>query len=133
MQRESFVIFKNWVEAINKLPENEQLETYKALTEFGFNGEMPQKISYIASALLTSFSIGLKNSQIRYENSVKNGKKGGRPKRAESSCETKEDNKDKSSSAIENDENADKKLEFQENPEKPKKTQKNPGVTLMIM
>ena len=35
--RDSFVIFKNWAEAINALPEENQLETYKALVSYGLN------------------------------------------------------------------------------------------------
>ena len=35
--RESFVIYKNWAEAINLLPEEFQIETYKALVEYGLS------------------------------------------------------------------------------------------------
>lgn len=77
--RESFVIFKNWAEAINALPEENQLETYKALIEYGLHGQIPQDISPVSKAMLISFSVGMENSICRYSASVENGKLGGRP------------------------------------------------------
>lgn len=77
--RDSFVIFKNFVEAINALPEEYQLETYKAVMTYGLNGEIPQNLSPVANAMLISFSKGMENSIARYAASVENGKKGGAP------------------------------------------------------
>lgn len=77
--RDSFVIFKNWTDAINALPEEFQLETYKAVVAYGLKGEMPQNLSSIANAMLISFSKGMENSLARYNASVENGKKGGAP------------------------------------------------------
>ena len=78
--RESFVIYKNWVDAINRLPEECQLEIYKALMEYGLTGKMPDNVSTICSAMLVSFSVSLENSINRYLASIENGKKGGAPK-----------------------------------------------------
>lgn len=83
MQRESYVIFDNWTEAINKLPEEFQLETYKALMQFARSGEMPDAVSAVTSAMLTSFSVGMENAIARYAASVENGKKGGRPQKTQ--------------------------------------------------
>ena len=88
--RDSFVIFKNWAEAINSLPEEYQLETYKGLVEYGLNGSIPENLSPIANAMLISFSSGMKNNILRYKASVENGKKGGRPKNPEKPNETQE-------------------------------------------
>lgn len=77
--RDSFIIFKNWAEAINALPEENQLETYKALIEYGLHGQMPQDISPVSKAMLISFSVGMENSIAKYNASVENGKLGGRP------------------------------------------------------
>lgn len=77
--RDSFVIFKNWAEAINTLPDEYQLETYKALVEYGTTGTIPEDISAIAHAMLVSFKVGMENSICRYAASVENGKKGGNP------------------------------------------------------
>ena len=78
--RESFVIYKNWVDAINRLPEECQLEIYKSLMEYGLTGKMPDNVSTICSAMLVSFSVSLENSINRYLASIENGKKGGAPK-----------------------------------------------------
>lgn len=85
--RDSFVMFKNWTDAINALPEEYQLETYKAVVAYGINGEIPQNLSPIANAMLISFSKGMENSIARYNASVENGKKGGRPPKNENPAE----------------------------------------------
>jgi len=102
--RDSFVIFKNWAESINALPEEYQLETYKALVDFGLTGERPQGLSPIANAMIISFSTGMENNILRYNASVENGKKGGRPKKSQVQEEI---------------ENLEKPSETQENLEKP--------------
>ena len=79
--RDSFVIFKNWSDAINALPEEYQLESYKSLVYYGTTGVMPDNISPVTKAILISFSVGMENSICRYNASVENGKKGGRPKK----------------------------------------------------
>ena len=103
--RDSFVMFKNWTDAINALPEEYQLETYKAVVAYGINGEIPQNLSPIANAMLISFSKGMENSIARYNASVENGKKGGRPPK--------------------NYENPAEENKTQENLEKPNLTQDN--------
>jgi hypothetical protein len=81
--RDSFIVFKNFVDAINALPDEYQLETYKALMNYGLNGDIPQNLSPVANAMLISFSKGMETSVARYVASVENGKKGGRPPKAE--------------------------------------------------
>ncbi|MBQ8424437.1 MAG: hypothetical protein IJX17_08945 [Clostridia bacterium] len=105
--RDSFVMFKNWSEAIEALPEEYQLETYKALSKYGLTGEMPEDISPVTKAILISFSKGMENNIARYNASVENGKKGGRPKKEQPSEENEQP-------SCEN-----------ENLEKPRKTQEN--------
>jgi len=112
--RDSFVIFKNWAEAINALPEEYQLETYKALVAYGTTGEIPKGLSPVANAMLISFSAGMENSILRYNASVENGKKGGRPPKNKT-------NENQVEPSIEND-NPSKPSE---NLEKPNKTQEN--------
>lgn len=86
--RDSFVIFKNWADAINALPEEYQLETYKALVEYGISGTIKEGLSAVANAMLISFSVGMENSICRYSASVENGKKGGRPQKQSESVKT---------------------------------------------
>ena len=68
--RDSFVIFKNWAEAIETLPEEYQLETYKALVRYGVNGVIPEDISPVAKAMLVSFSRDMENNIAKYTASV---------------------------------------------------------------
>lgn len=106
--RDSFIIFKNWADAIDALPQRYQLECYKGLMQYGTTGEMPAKLSPVSKALLVSFSVAMENSIGRYIASVENGKKGGRPPKNNNLDETP-NNLDKPS----------------ENLEKPRITQQN--------
>lgn len=97
--RDSFVIFKNWADAIEALPEEYQLECYKAVAKYGLTGEIPEGISAVSKALLVSFSVGMENSICKYNASVENGKKGGNPnfkKGQPNPYYAKNDNKDNS-------------------------------------
>ncbi len=118
--RDSFVVLKNWAQAIEELPEEYQLECYKALMEFGLTGEIPEGISPITKAMMTSFSTSMANNIARYQASVENGKHGGRPRKEVSEEEKGSKNVDNSV------ENYPKNLEkTQENLEKPSLTQPN--------
>lgn len=110
--RDGFVMFKNWADTINALPEEMQLECYKAVAEYGFTGEIPQGLSAVANAVLISFSGGMKTNMARYLASVENGKKGGRPKKSE------------------NREENDKPSETKENLEKPNTNLDKPSETI---
>lgn len=79
--RDSFVVLRNWADAINALPEEYQLETFKALFKYGMTGEIPEGLSAVSNAMLVSFSVGMENNIKRYNASVNNGKLGGRPKK----------------------------------------------------
>jgi preprotein translocase subunit SecD len=111
--RDSFVILKNWAAAIEELPEEYQLETYKALMSYGLTGQMPENLSAIARAMLVSFSVSMENNISRYNASVENGKKGGRPKKEEPKNDTFEAEKDTETQ------------ETKRNLEKPRKTYNN--------
>ena len=50
-EKNSIVIFKNWIEAINTLPKRHQLKTYKALIEYCFTGQIPNNINQISKSL----------------------------------------------------------------------------------
>lgn len=118
MQRESFVIFKNWVDAIDTLPEENRYETFKALADYGLSGQMPENISQITRALLCSFSAGVERNLERYQANVENGKKGGRPKKIKKDCK-----KDKKLDETFNN------SKTEQNPEKPNETEQNPTIT----
>ena len=117
--RDSFVIFKNWAEAINTLPEEYQLETYKGLVEYGLNGSIPENLSPIANAMLISFSSGMENNILRYKASVENGKKGGRPKNLEKPNETQENLEKPNNNLEKPNETQHEKLKTRESLDKP--------------
>ena len=116
---------RDWVNAANALPEEYQLEVYKGIAQFGLTGEIPEGLSQVANAILLSLETRMKNNIARYNASIENGKKGGRPPKNEERNNLKENlekpnktqsNLDKPSS------NLDKPSETQE---KPKITQQN--------
>lgn len=111
--RDSFIVVKNWAEAIEALPEENQLETYKALVQYGITGKIPEGISKICNAMLISFSKEMEYNIAKYNASVENGKRGGRPSKNKQETEETQDNLD----------------DQKENLEKPSKTQHNPDIT----
>ena len=80
MSKESFVFYKSFYEAIKNVPEEEQLKLYKAICEYSFEGKdiLPEGI---AKAMFILIKPNLDSANARYEASVENGKKGGRPKK----------------------------------------------------
>lgn len=79
--RESFVFYKSFYDAIKQIPEEYQLELYNAILQYSLEGIEPSNLSNIASAMFTLIKPNIDNAQKRYETSVNNGKKGGRPKK----------------------------------------------------
>ena len=81
MQKESFIFYKSFYDAIKKIPEEYQLELYNALSEYCFEGKEPENISGIAEAMFILMKPNIDSAEKRYNASVENGKKGGRPKK----------------------------------------------------
>ena len=79
--RNSFVFYKSWVDALNELPDEYLIEGYKAVTYYGVNGKLPKQISAVVKSLLTTISFEMDRCFKRYNASVENGKKGGRPRK----------------------------------------------------
>ena len=117
MNRDGFVIFRAWVESINALPEEYQLDCYKALANYGLTGVISDDITPVTKAMLISFSFGMEKSVARYSANVENGRLGGRPKKTQENPTKTQENP----------------TVTQENPtvtqENPTKTQENPTVT----
>lgn len=80
-KKDGFIFYKSFYDSINALDESMQLEVYQALAGYGLTGEMRDDLSPIAKALLTAMIPTIDNANKRYVASVKNGKKGGRPKK----------------------------------------------------
>ena len=79
--KDSFVFYKSFYDAIKKIPEEYQLELYNAILSYSLEGLEPSNLSPIAEAMFILIKPNIDSSQKRYEASVENGKKGGRPKK----------------------------------------------------
>ncbi|WP_051698007.1 DUF6291 domain-containing protein [Prevotella sp. 10(H)] len=82
-QRDSFIFYRSFYEAIKDLDDTDQLNIYKAIIEYGLNGEISH-LEGITKSLFTLIKPQLDANSRRYENGKKgaqHGKKGGRPKK----------------------------------------------------
>lgn len=111
--RDSFLIYKNWDNAIRKAPADVQLELYHAIMDYASTGEKPQGLSWQAEMLLESIEVQMENNIAKYTASVENGKKGGRPRKNTDVEEETQDNQD------EEEKNLKKPNETQDNQDEP--------------
>lgn len=78
--RDSFVFYRSFAEVISMIPDAEdQIALLNALIEYGLNGTEPD-LQYPLSAMFKQMTSSIEGAQKRYQASVENGKKGGRPK-----------------------------------------------------
>ncbi|MDE6410026.1 MAG: hypothetical protein K2K81_07275 [Muribaculaceae bacterium] len=87
MERDSFIFYKSFYEAIRDLPDNIRLEVFTAITEYALYGKQPEDLKPFARGMFTLVKPNLDANISRFEN----GKKGGRkPKKkmAEAKDET---------------------------------------------
>lgn len=77
-KRVSFIFYRSFYEAITLLEPEERLEAMMAVCQYGLDGTEPA-LSGGAAAVFAIARANLDANQRRYEN----GKKGGRPKKAE--------------------------------------------------
>ena len=78
--RDSFVFYRSFAEVISMIPDAEdQMALLNALIEYGLNGTEPD-LQYPLSAMFKQMTSSIAGAQKRYQASVENGKKGGRPK-----------------------------------------------------
>lgn len=78
MKRESFVFYRSFYEAINELPEETQLEVYKAITSYALEGELTE-LAGLPKVIFTLIKPQLDANNKKYLD----GKKGGRPPKQE--------------------------------------------------
>lgn len=82
MGKDSFVFYRSFYESIKKLDKEVQLEIYNAICNYSLNDEVID-LSPVADAIFTLIKPNIDNATKRYNASVENGKKGGRPKKNE--------------------------------------------------
>lgn len=78
--KESIIIYESAYKAINYLPDEKlQLEAYKGLMEYGFYGIVPESENPFVNMVFVQAIPSMRSAAERYDASVENGKKGGRP------------------------------------------------------
>ena len=87
MERESFIFYRGFYEAISCLEKEQQAECYQAIAEYALNG-VEVEVSGIVKALFLSFKPQIDANNRKREKGMQNGKKGaeygklgGRPKK----------------------------------------------------
>jgi hypothetical protein len=83
MERESFLFYKSFYEAIRLLPREVQGEIYTAIMEYGLYGKETESLKPLARSIFTLVKPQLDANAVRYENGLKggiHGNKGGAPK-----------------------------------------------------
>lgn len=79
MDRESFIFYRSFYEAIRCMPSEVQAEIYPAICEYALFGKLPDSLSDMAKGMFTLIKPNIDVNTARY----KNGKKGGRKSRAQ--------------------------------------------------
>lgn len=80
--KDSFIFYRSFYESIKNLDKDIQIEIYNAICEYSLNDKQ-MELSPIANAIFTLIKPNIDNATKRYNASVENGKKGGRPKKNE--------------------------------------------------
>lgn len=84
MDRESFIFYRSFYEAIRCMPLEVQAEIYPAICEYALFGKLPKNLSEVAKGMFTLIKPNIDVNTARYENGKKGaqyGKRGGRPKK----------------------------------------------------
>lgn len=86
MDRESFIFYRSFYEAIRCMPTDVQAEIYPAICEYALFGKQPKSLSEVAKGMFTLIKPNIDVNTARFEN----GKKGGRKSRAKKQTATAE-------------------------------------------
>ncbi len=78
--KESMIVYESAYKAINYLPDEKlQLEAFRGLMEYGFYGTIPESENPFVNMIFVQAIPSMRSAKERYDDSVENGKKGGRP------------------------------------------------------
>ncbi len=75
MERESFIFYRSFYEAIRDLPDAIRLEVFTAITEYALYGKQPEDLKPFARGMFTIIKPNLDANIKRYENGRKGGRK----------------------------------------------------------
>ena len=102
---DSFIVYKSFQKAIDKLPDDMQLEAYKALMAYGLDGAEYEGDNFVIAALLEAFMANIDKAQSRRETAQTNGKQGGAPKGNQNAKKNNQNNLKNNSVDLNNQEN----------------------------
>ena len=80
LEKESFVFYRSFFEAIKAIKDKDRLKIYDAICEFALN-EKETELTGITKGIFEMAKPIIVSSRNRYNACVENGKKGGRPKK----------------------------------------------------
>ena len=80
--KNSFVFYRSFYESIKDLDDPTKLEILNAICEYSLNDITPD-LSVVGNAIFTLIKPNIDNAMKKYNASVENGKKGGRPRKEE--------------------------------------------------
>ena len=86
MDRESFIFYRSFYEAIKCMPSEVQAEIYPAICEYALFGKLPKNLSEVAKGMFTLIKPNIDVNTARFENGKKGGRK--RTKKQAVSAET---------------------------------------------
>ena len=92
--RNKFSFYISYLEAINELPDEQQLQLYKAITRYALLDEMPENLTGFAKVCFPLIKPNIDSDNRRYDARVQNGNLGGRPKEEENKTEKPNKNLD---------------------------------------
>ena len=79
MERDSFVFYRSWYDAIGNLPRDVQGEVLTAIIEYGLSGVTTDKLKPITRAIMELIKPQINANYARFEN----GRRGGAPKKTQ--------------------------------------------------
>lgn len=79
MARDSFIFYRSFYEAIREIPEENQLDVYNAIINYGLNQEEIE-LKGVSKAIFSLVKPNIEAATKRYDAQIENGKKGGAPK-----------------------------------------------------
>ncbi len=90
-----FVMLPSYYVALRPLPDDQRLAMYDAIWDYVFAGTLPEGLSPVLNGYFLLLQPNIDASARRYNASVSNGRKGGRPRKE--SCDANEKTREKTS------------------------------------
>lgn len=107
------VIQPSFLDAIRMLPDEQRLELYDGICNYGVDGMEPEQLSPQAHAMFILMKPVIESSRKRYQTSLKNGRKGGAPKGNQNARKQPKNNHDIDiDKDIDNDTDTDKDMDM---------------------